>query len=132
MGADAQGRNGHGRGAQEMRGAPPSGAGFGRGWTMSMEQAVSMIACRTPGRLLDAALLGPNYPIDRYTDDLLTHLRGAAGEKRNNACERLESAARLVALSQDDKPRRSFAVDWPPLEAMGCYQPPFRALAYER
>ena len=45
-----------------QRGGPQQGRSFG-GQTISMEQAVAIVARRTPGRLLDASPAGSNYRI---------------------------------------------------------------------
>ncbi len=49
------------------------------------------------------ALEKVNERLDHYTDDLLAHLRDPEAEHTDRARALLEAAARLVALSQDDK-----------------------------
>ncbi len=66
MAASAQGRvRGGGGGGYEQGG----GGGYGRGQVISMEQAVAIVARRTPGRLLDASPMGANYRIVWITPD---------------------------------------------------------------
>ena len=50
----------------------PAGSGRGAqrgGQTISMEQAVSIVSRRAPGRLLDASPMGANYRIVWLTND---------------------------------------------------------------
>ena len=64
-----QGGRGGGRGDQQdnrQDGRPNVQRG---GQTMSMEQAVAIVARRTPGRLLDASPAGPNYRISWLTSN---------------------------------------------------------------
>jgi uncharacterized membrane protein YkoI len=68
MDASAQMRFGRTLDAAESAGGPV-GRLAQRGQTISMEQAVAIIARRTPGRLLDASLAGPNYRIVWITPD---------------------------------------------------------------
>ena len=59
-----QGGRGPGRGDQQDRPGAQRG-----GQTISMEQAVAIVARRTPGRLLDASPAGPNYRITWLTSN---------------------------------------------------------------
>jgi uncharacterized membrane protein YkoI len=61
--ASAQPRGPRGPGYEQ------AGPGQGRGQTISMEQAVAIVARRTPGRLLDASPMGANYRIVWLTND---------------------------------------------------------------
>ena len=63
--ASAQPRGPRGGGYEQ---AGP-GQGRGGGQTISMEQAVSIVARRVPGRLLDASPMGANYRIVWLTND---------------------------------------------------------------
>jgi uncharacterized membrane protein YkoI len=68
--ADAQPRS-RGGGYDQPFGAGPAGRGGprGGGQTISMEQAVSIVSRRVPGRLLDASPAGTNYRIVWLTND---------------------------------------------------------------
>jgi uncharacterized membrane protein YkoI len=66
--ASAQGRMPRGPGGAESPFEPGGRPGV-RGQTISMQQAVAIIARRTPGRLLDASLMGQNYRIVWITPD---------------------------------------------------------------
>jgi hypothetical protein len=71
--AFAQPRNPRGGGGFEQPYGPGQAQGRagqrGGGQTISMEQAVSIISRRVPGRLLDASPMGANYRIVWLTND---------------------------------------------------------------
>jgi uncharacterized membrane protein YkoI len=67
--ADAQARFGRSFGAAESPSEPGSRLAQRSGQTISMEQAVAIVARRTPGRLLDASPAGSNYRIVWITPD---------------------------------------------------------------
>ena len=66
--AEAQPRGPRGGFGYEQPGGPGRG-GMRGGQTISMEQAVSIVARRVPGRLLDASPMGANYRIVWLTND---------------------------------------------------------------
>jgi uncharacterized membrane protein YkoI len=63
--ASAQPRGQRGFGYEQS--GPSQGRGGGQ--TISMEQAVAIVARRVPGRLLDASPIGANYRIVWLTND---------------------------------------------------------------
>ena len=70
LAASAQPRPQRGFGEQSGPAQGPGRAGMrGGGQTISMEQAVAIVARRVPGRLLDASPMGANYRIVWLTND---------------------------------------------------------------
>jgi uncharacterized membrane protein YkoI len=69
LAASAQPRPQRGFGDQSGPAQGPGRGGARGGQTISMEQAVSIVARRVPGRLLDASPMGANYRIVWLTND---------------------------------------------------------------
>jgi hypothetical protein len=95
---------GKGRGTPSLEADPDEAAAERAAGALAFADAVRSASANGGfGAVRAAAIDKVNERLDQYTDELLAHLRDPEAEEPERAKAFLEVAARLVALSQDDK-----------------------------